>query len=108
MIKLKSIHTVLFISMLIWGCGTDNSSKITLQKPNILLVVADDLGYTDLGSFGGEIRTPNLDALAVVGIRNTAFYTAPTCSPTRAMLLLSDSIWVDPMGASFILHSVGQ
>ena len=87
MIKLKSIHTVLFISMLIWGCGTDNSSKITLQKPNILLVVADDLGYTDLGSFGGEIRTPNLDALAVVGIRNTAFYTAPTCSPTRAMLL---------------------
>ena len=73
--------------MLTWSCGADNSSKKTLQKPNILLVVADDLGYTDLGSFGGEIRTPNLDALAVEGIRNTAFYTAPTCSPTRAMLL---------------------
>ena len=45
------------------------------------------LGYTDLGCFGGEIRTPNLDALAQGGIRATSFYTGPTCSPTRGMLL---------------------
>jgi arylsulfatase len=57
------------------------------QQPNILLVVVDDMGYTDLGSFGGEIETPNLDALAYNGIRFTNFQTAPTCSPTRAMLL---------------------
>ncbi len=56
-------------------------------RPNILLIVADDLGYTDLGCYGSEIRTPNLDALAQQGIRNTSFCTAPTCSPTRAMLL---------------------
>lgn len=57
------------------------------RRPNVLLVVADDLGYTDLGSFGGEIATPNLDALAKSGLRLTQFYTAATCSPTRAMLM---------------------
>lgn len=56
-------------------------------RPNIVVIVADDLGYTDLGAFGGEIRTPNLDALAARGVRFTSFYTAATCSPTRAMLL---------------------
>jgi len=57
------------------------------NRPNILLVVADDLGFTDLGSFGGEIETPNLDALAASGVILTQFYVAPTCSPTRSMLL---------------------
>jgi len=56
-------------------------------KPNILLIVADDMGYSDLGCFGGEIKTPNLDALAKRGIRATNFCVSPTCSPTRAMLL---------------------
>ena len=56
-------------------------------KPNVLLVVADDMGYADLGGYDGEIRTPHLDALASRGIRATHFYTSPTCSPTRAMLL---------------------
>ncbi len=56
-------------------------------RPNILLIVADDLGYTDIGAFGGEIHTPNLDALAKAGVRLTQFYSAPTCSPTRSMLL---------------------
>ena len=56
-------------------------------RPNILLIVADDLGYTDLGAFGGEIRTPNLDALASEGLSFTQFHTAPQCAPTRAMLL---------------------
>lgn len=57
------------------------------EKPNILLIVADDMGMSDLGSFGGEFPTPNLDALAYDGIRLTNFHVAPTCSPTRAMLL---------------------
>ena len=57
------------------------------KRPNILLVVADDLAFTDLGSFGGEIETPNLDALAASGVKLTQFYVAPTCSPTRSMLL---------------------
>jgi len=57
------------------------------SRPNILVIVADDMGFSDLGSFGGEIETPNLDGLANIGVRFSSFYTAPTCSPTRAMLL---------------------
>lgn len=56
-------------------------------RPNILLIVADDLGYSDLGAFGGEIQTPNLDRLALSGVRLTNFYAAPTCSPARSMLM---------------------
>ena len=56
-------------------------------KPNILLIVADDMGYSDLGCFGGEIHTPSIDAIAARGVRATNFYVAPSCSPTRSMLL---------------------
>ena len=56
------------------------------DRPNVLLIVADDLGYSDLGVFGGEINTPNLDALGHAGVLLTQFYSAPTCSPTRSML----------------------
>ena len=54
--------------------------------PNFLIVVADDVSWSDLGVTGGEIRTPNLDALASSGSVMTQFYVAPTCSPSRAML----------------------
>jgi arylsulfatase A-like enzyme len=57
------------------------------KRPNFLVIVADDLGFSDLGAFGGEIETPHLDALARQGLRFTDFHTAPACSPTRAMLL---------------------
>lgn len=66
------------------GCGPAETPP---ERPNLVVILADDLGYTDLGAFGGEIRTPNLDALAARGLRFTSFYTAATCSPTRAMLL---------------------
>jgi arylsulfatase A-like enzyme len=56
-------------------------------QPNILLIVADDLGYGDLGAFGGEIDTPVLDELATAGARFSRFYTQVSCSPTRSMLL---------------------
>lgn len=57
------------------------------RRPNFLIVMADDLGYSDLGCYGGEIATPHLDALARRGIRMTNFYCAPFCSPSRAMLM---------------------
>ena len=57
------------------------------KRPNFLLIVADDLGYSDLGSYGGEINTPVLDQLAQEGARYTDFYVSPTCSVTRSMLL---------------------
>jgi len=58
-----------------------------VKRPNFLVIVADDLGFSDIGAFGSEINTPNLDRLAYAGIRFTDFHSAPACSPTRAMLL---------------------
>ena len=57
------------------------------RRPNIVLILADDLGYSDLGCYGGEIRTPNLDRLADVGLRYSQFYNAARCCPTRASIL---------------------
>jgi arylsulfatase len=57
------------------------------RRPNIILIVADDAGIADIGSFGSEIRTPNIDSLASVGVRFTQFEVSATCSPTRSMLL---------------------
>jgi len=57
------------------------------KSPNILFIVLDDVGYTDLGVFGSEIPTPNIDSLAANGTLLTSFYAAPNCSPTRSMLL---------------------
>lgn len=77
-----SINVLFCLALLCSAYATAKS-----PKPNILLIVLDDVGMTDLGSFGGEIATPNLDRLAKNGTRFNQFYTAPTCSPTRAMLL---------------------
>ncbi|RUP05642.1 MAG: arylsulfatase [Mycobacterium sp.] len=60
---------------------------LQVKRPNFLVIVADDLGFSDIGAFGGEIKTPNLDRLAYQGVRFTDFHSAPACSPTRAMLL---------------------
>ena len=57
------------------------------EQPNFLVIVADDLGFSDIGAFGGEIDTPNLDALAHRGLRLTGFHSAAACSPARSMLL---------------------
>jgi arylsulfatase A-like enzyme len=57
------------------------------RRPNIVILLGDDLGFADLGSYGSEIKTPNIDALASAGVRFTNFYTHATCSPTRSMLL---------------------
>jgi arylsulfatase len=56
-------------------------------RPNFLIIIADDLAYSDLGAFGGEVRTPVLDGLAARGLRLADFHASPLCSPTRAMLL---------------------
>ena len=91
-IKITVLASILAIALLcsalpIQSAGAMGKTPSEKQRPNILLIVADDLGYTDLGSFGGEIDTPNLDKLADNGLKLTSFYVAPTCSPTRAMLM---------------------
>ena len=58
-----------------------------MTRPNILLILADDMGYSDLGCYGSEIRTPNLDRLAASGLRFSQMYNSARCCPSRASLL---------------------
>lgn len=67
-------------------------------RPNIVLIVADDLGFGDIGCYGGEINTPNIDALAQNGVRFSRFHTAPMCAPTRAMLITGNDNHIAGMG----------
>lgn len=71
------------MGMMIAAC----SPNAPVQKPNIILIMADDMGFSDIGSYGSEIKTPNLDRLASHGIRFTQFYNASRSCPTRASLL---------------------
>ncbi len=57
------------------------------ERPNILIILADDLGFSDVGCYGGEIQTPNIDRLAATGVRFTQFYNASRCCPSRAALM---------------------
>lgn len=91
---LRTFFSVWFL--LTWQqLGAQTGSK---PRPNILLIVADDLGYADLGVFGSNIRTPNIDSLAREGLRFSQFHTAPMCAPTRAMLLSGNNNHVAGMG----------
>ncbi len=78
---------VLLKLILVLAFALRGAALVAAEKPNILLIIADDMGYSDIGCFGGEIQTPHIDALAKSGMRATNFYVAPTCSPTRSMLL---------------------
>ena len=70
------------------ACLGQSTNPVATAPPlNIVLIVADDLGYSEIGAYGAEIRTPNIDSLAERGVIFTDFYTAPACSPARAMLL---------------------
>ncbi|HVW62160.1 MAG TPA: arylsulfatase [Puia sp.] len=66
------------------GYGQTAAAK---QRPNIILILSDDMGYSDIGCYGGEIHTPNLDALAREGLRYTNFYNTSRCCPSRATLM---------------------
>ena len=84
-----TVRAVLFyclaISAIIPGLGWPDSSQTT--RPNIVLLLADDLGFSDLSSYGSEIDTPNIDRLAGSGMRFSNFHVAASCAPTRAMLM---------------------
>lgn len=72
----------------VWGTGTNHTlAQDSPRKPNIVFFLLDDLGYTDVGFNGGNIKTPNIDRLAASGAKLSAFYVQPVCSPTRAALM---------------------
>ncbi|MET4083344.1 arylsulfatase A-like enzyme [Pedobacter sp. UYP30] len=64
-----------------------NKTSATAKKPNVIVILADDMGFSDIGCYGGEIPTPNIDMLANKGVRLTDFYNNSRCCPTRASLL---------------------
>ena len=78
------------------ACGAPEEENS--KKPNILLIVADDLGYADLGSYGGDISTPNLDQLASEGLRFNNFKSGPSCAVSRSMFLTGNDNHIAGMG----------
>jgi len=81
----KSVRIGLVMAVALWsGCAMGQDSA---DRPHILVIVADDLGFKDVGYHGSEIRTPNIDALARAGVQLNQFYVQPVCSPTRAALM---------------------
>lgn len=94
MLPCRRLPALLVSCGLLWACQPDKGDNakgtgpdVVARRPNIVLIVADDLGYADLGYNGSEIPTPTLDALAAEGLVLTNFYANMTCSPTRAMLM---------------------
>lgn len=81
---MNKAHWLIALATLSSACVTPLAES---ARPNILIIIADDLGYSDIGAFGGEIETPNLDIIASAGVRLSDFHAASACSPTRAMLL---------------------
>ncbi|MFB6342754.1 arylsulfatase [Saccharicrinis sp. FJH62] len=80
--------TILFLTnVLLFSCSSRKEKKTKSERPNIVLIMADDMGYSDLGCYGGEIQTPNIDGLARDGIRFTQMHNSARCCPTRASLL---------------------
>jgi len=63
------------------------AQKVDIKKPNVIVILTDDMGYSDIGCYGSEIHTPNIDKLAMNGLRYTRFYNTARCSPSRAALL---------------------
>lgn len=100
------MRLVWFVSILLplalSGCGKSelplSEAPLDDGRPNILLLVADDMGYSDIGPYGSEIPTPNLDQLAQTGVAFTRFYAAPSCSPSRAMLMTGQDNHVAGLG----------
>lgn len=75
------------LGLAIWPWAPALAAPAPGSRPNIVLVLVDDAGYTDFGAYGGEIATPNIDRLAARGVRFSNFHAAPMCAPSRAMLM---------------------
>lgn len=99
----RPAQIVLGVTLLVMG-----SLGYGAAMPNFLLIVVDDLGFTDLGAFGGEIRTPNLDALALGGVRLTNFHAGVSCAPSRAMLMTGTDNHLAGVGSQGSLRSERQ
>ena len=98
MIRLSFVLTSLLLLAGFELAQAGESVSAEQQRPNILLVMVDDMGWTDIGSFGSEIDTPNLDALAQRGVKFTDFHVSVSCSPTRSMLMSGNDNHIAGLG----------
>ncbi|QTN37873.1 arylsulfatase [Cryomorphaceae bacterium] len=99
--------SALIISIGFSACQSNNEEPNEL-RPNILLIVVDDAGFSDFSSYGGEISTPNIDQLASNGVQFTRFYTQPMCAPTRASILSGVDNHQNGLGAMPPMHTQNQ
>ena len=97
-ISIAHFLSILLLVGIMLSCSEKGSEKEISKRPNIVLIVADDLGFGDIGCYGGDIETPNIDDLAFKGIKFSSFHTAPMCAPTRAMLLSGNDNHIAGMG----------
>lgn len=88
----------IIVFSLVLAAASIAAAAETPKRPNIVIILGDDLGFADLGAFGSEIKTPNFDSLASDGVRFTNFYTHASCSPTRSMLLSGVDTHVNGLG----------
>jgi hypothetical protein len=80
--------TVAVLALSAFGVQAQTAQAQSPDRPNVVLIITDDVGYGDIGSYGApDVRTPNIDSLARDGTRLTDFYVAPSCTPTRAALI---------------------
>jgi len=105
----QRILTLMLLALILTpvvGTATEAASR-----PNILLIAVDDMGYSDIGPFGSEIKTPSIDSLANQGVKFTDFYVGPSCSVTRSMLFSGNDNHVAGLGNMYELlapNQVGQ
>ena len=90
MATLVSRNMIYRILTVVAACSV-SITTLGADRPNVLILMADDLGWNDVGYHGSEIATPNIDQIAQAGIELDRFYTQPSCSPTRAALMTGKS-----------------
>lgn len=104
--KFKSYQSFILGSVLLSGCLPLQEKND--ERPNIMVIMLDDMGYSDLGCYGGEIQTPNIDALATGGVRFTQMHNTARCCPSRASLLTGHyphKAGIDGMGVNLSMNT---
>lgn len=84
--NLRTISSA-FLTLTLGACFFPGGERPPAERPNVVIIVLDDVGFSDLGAYGSEIRTPSIDSLAASGLRYNRFDTKAICSATRASLL---------------------
>ena len=86
--RFKDITSLRVVTlMVLLAVHSMSSSLLGTEKPNVIVIMSDDLGYSDLSCYGGEIQTPNIDRLAEEGLRFTGFKNTARCAPSRLSLI---------------------